>query len=671
MEVLIDLASEKIEPNQSLSWKICTRAVSEPEGLLDFILTSLTEYFGAQRSIIKSSSERVAKITTASADPSVKTLIIIPINPTKSLNIINFSINGDVNGLKEVLPIIPIIQRLLIGSKSSHSAGSMIKKSEIRDVKDSFFAAMSHELRTPLNGIVGMVTMLQDAGPLNSKQQDYLKILMQCSHQLMNLMNNILDFSKMASNRLVLVKNPVDIREAIRNSVNMVEGKALSKKLNLKVDVPPNLPIIVGDFQRLVQIISNLLSNAVKFTNTGSITLSAVASIVSHPISTFPATSSGSCLLKRWKITFTVADTGIGIPERDIDRIFDLFQQGSQNDRTDQQGGNGDGGKGSKINTGTGLGLTIVRELVKLMDGEVSVTSQPGKGSVFTFYILVDEEIDIKGMKTKHRELIKDAKVLVVDDRAEYRLQLADLLLGWECIPSVVSSGEEVLKYLAHGLVFDLIIVDICMPYMSGIELAQELKSKYAKIPLIGLSSIDLDAGIELFDYYMNKPIDQNSLFPAVLGCLILSSTSKDSLAPPPLPITTPRKRAPKPKKKLRILIAEDDDVNAFTLKEMLRYLGYSSSRIRAVVNGELCVAEAQRRHYDVILMDILMPVMDGWEATKHIRQMQNRPYIIAVSAAVQNSDKAKCQEVGIDGYLAKPVLKDKLEAALAPLVEK
>jgi CheY-like chemotaxis protein len=324
---------------------------------------------------------------------------------------------------------------------------------------------------------------------------------------------------------------------------------------------------------------------------------------------------------------------------------------------------------------GTGLGLSIARELVKMMGGAISVRSEgiEGRGTTFSFHVILEEEIRIDTLKAKHREIIAGSKILIVDDRSEIRMQLTDMLFKWECIPTAVSSGEEALQYLRHNIDFDTAIVDICMPYMSGVELAHELKLNHRTMPIIALSSVELGAdSTHIFDFYMNKPIDQNLLFPALLMCLNKRwefSTNK-LLSKPILVPTPPPRRSPRPKEKLRILIAEDDANNTYTMKEMLSYLGFSADRIKTVSNGQKCVAEVQRRPYDVILMDLVMPVMDGIEATKHIRQLKRRPYIIAISAASQNTDKQRCQQVGIDGYLSKPILKERLLAALLPFVD-
>lgn len=598
---------------------------------------------------------------TSSLSPICVLIIPIPSLGQLALLSANTGRRFDISDVENILTFIPIITEALERSYSSDdgvfstlNSTTITKSKETNDVKDVFLATVSHELRTPLNGIVGMITMLKDAGPLNEKQHEYLTILMECSHQLMTMMNNILDFSKMVSNRLVLLKGPMNISKSIRDASLMVEGKAKAKSLKFSIDIQQNIPILIGDGQRLTQILSNLLSNAVKFTEHGYVALKVSSTLYS------PTAESEESLpyVKKWKVCFEVEDTGIGIPKTEQDRLFEVFHQSSNVDA-------------AMARSGTGLGLSISKELVKMMNGKIEVFSEgiPGKGSRFKFYIITEEEIRMKDLEERHKDIIINSKILVVDDRPEYRMQLTDMLFKWGCRPTVVSSGEEALQYISHGIEFDTIIVDICMPYMSGIELTQEIKANKntAGIPLIALSSVDLHDGTEMFDFYMNKPIDQNYLFPALLECLIKKKNN---------PGETPRNLSRKTsgrtrllRKDLKILIAEDDSNNAYTIKEMLKYLGFSLENIKTVENGEKCVTETKRNAYDVVLMDILMPVMNGIEATKYIRQMNPRPYIIAVSAAVQNSDKQRCQQVGVDSYLTKPVLKEKLNAALLPLV--
>ncbi len=574
--------------------------------------------------------------------PPVNTFLAIPLMHRHSiLGLIAIANSTEYNSVdvQKILPLLDICGRLLNKTLSSQEtlASRIQRTSEVDEIKDRFLATMSHELRTPLTGIIGMVTMLPDAGSLNDKQKEYIKNLTECAFKLTHLLNNILDFSKMASNRLILQKSPLNINKTVRDVVKMIEGNILAKELELRVNISKEIPSMIGDSQRIIQILSNLLGNSSKFTDKGFISISVKATKL----------TAKDEYVRKWKFLFEIQDTGIGIPYEEQDKIFEVFHQSSTLSTY-------------LSNSGTGLGLSISRELVRLMGGKMSVNSEgsPGKGATFSFDIILDEEININALQKEHLRILEGAKILIVDDRPEMRLQLSDMMFKWKCIPQAVSSAEEALQYLQYGMKFDVALVDIHMPNMSGVELAQELRQKYPQLPLIGISSIELPSGEQYFDYYMYKPIDQNVLFPALLKCL---------LNPKDINIQSPSIRRVC-RSKLKILIAEDDHHNTFTINEMLLNLGYKN--ITSVEDGEKCVKMAQDSYFDVILMDIKMPKMGGIDATRLIKRFQNPPMIIAVSAAVQPSDKARCQRVGIDGYLAKPITKEKLDTALLPLIK-
>lgn len=627
---------------------------------------------------------------------------------------------SDIIELSILLPVISkLLYKILVKKNPTYDSKTIKSIKDKDDIKDNFLAMISHEFKTPLNGIIGMTVLLSDTFPLTDKQKEYITNLMECSHQLMNLINNVLDFSKMTSDRLVLLNNPLDIVKSVNDASIMVLTNAKSKKLNLVIDIQGQpiinnlgieskiktdlettsnkpLPNMIGDSQRLTQIITNMLSNSVKYTEKGEIKLTVRGNLTQNKIKTSNLDSLNQNI---WKIIFEIKDTGIGIPPAEQEKIFEYFHRSSYVN------------KGKYSTSGTGLGLSIAKELVRLMYGEISVSSEGvyGRGSTFTFYIYVKEDIQIINLEKEYQDLIKSSNVLVVDDTAENRLLMTDILFNWGCLPTALSSGEEALKYLER-ISFGCAIIDINMPFMNGIELAQLIRAKYKNLPIIALSSVSIDNNTskELFDHYLNKPVDQTTLFPLVLECLIKNSKAKveknprfslklnlDTIKKEGTniePIKEKSKQKKKSKKHLRILIAEDDQMNRYTIKEFLLKLGYSEKNITMVENGKECVDIIKRTYpdklngsrresgdsipdkkikkYDVILMDIKMPVMDGIEATQHIRQFPERPHIIAVSASVQASDKQKCQNVGIDGYLPKPIEIDKLEAILMQFVK-
>lgn len=509
--------------------------------------------------------------------------------------------------------------------------GKYITVKDIQYAKDRFLATISHEIRTPLNGILGMITLLPEAGPLNEKQTEYIKNLTECTVELSSLLNNILDFSKMTSDKLELRKNHVDLEKVLNSSINIFEGVISTKNIKLSVhnEIQKNV-YLIGDSQRIMQILTNLIGNAVKFTNDEIDIYVHTEKILVGEV-------------PKCKILVTIKDNGVGIPYDEQSKIFEVFHQSSSLSTYMSR-------------SGTGLGLSIVRELVRMMDGKISVES-PGinQGSAFTFYILLDEGIDPKEIRKRYSSQLKNLKILVVDDRPDVRLTVCDILYKWSCSPILASSAEEamhILKYTQPKIA----LIDICMPNMSGVELAQSMHN--TSIYLIGMSSVG-SQGEKYFNRYIHKPVDEVSLFDALLG-YVNRGTHK-------------HRRRKKPRKsQLKILVCEDNPKNAYTLKELLMSLGYSLKNIHFVENGEECIKKVSSCRYHVVLMDIIMPVMSGLEASRIIKSsLKKKPFIIAISAAIHPSDKNNCQNVGVDGWVGKPIDREKLRLALAPLTRR
>ena len=547
---------------------------------------------------------------------------------------------------EDVVTIYPLIKVCTdtifsIHYRKKYTLADMLTvKSDVKKVKDNFLATMSHEIRTPLTGIMGAVTLLPQIGSLNKKQQDHLKIATTCSVQLLDLINGILDFSRLTSNTLTLVKEPFNIKECIDNSVEIVKSKVDAKNLKLEV-VFSKLPIsVVGDSKRLKQVLVNLLSNAIKFTDRGSIVFSVTASKKS---------TDDLC----WRISFDIQDTGIGIADQDQSKLFGIFSQVTGQNAYNKR-------------DGVGLGLAISKELVELMGGKIKVSSDgAGKGSTFSFYIDIEENINIQDLLHKHQNIIEDINILSVDDKMENLLILEEMLFRWNLNSIMCNNAEQALRYLEHGKKFDLAIIDIYMPYMSGIELAQHLREIYPHLPLIGISSVENeDQGEKWFDVYLTKPYDQSKILKSIIYCLTRNTETSHVF-----PAKTISKRE-KSKDTLKILLAEDDHSTQFMIKEMIINLGYAEYNITTVDNGKSCVDTVKNNHYDVCLMDIKMPVMDGLEASRHIRQLLNRPYLIAISAGVLDTDKNSCLAAGMDGYLAKPFSITELDTVLKIFIE-
>jgi len=611
-----------------------------------------TSFFGhslANKTVVISNDvlndTRMGHSPTVEGHPKVTTFMSVPLlvedECVGQLALANRYDGYATTNVALLLPVLDILASVVQRYLSINHSSQIKRVNEADEARRKFLDTVSHALRTPLHGVVSIVTMLPDAGDLNGKQKEYMRLLTECTFQLSNTLNNVLDFSKMTSNSLTLQRKPFEVRNAVRDAVSIVEGRAVAKNLEIRLNVERDIPSMVGDSQRLTQILANLLSNSVKFTSKGHVHLTVRKEM-----------EEADSYATRWRVIFTVKDTGIGIPRDEQDKIFETFYQATSLSPYLSQ-------------SGTGLGLSIVKELVRLMGGKVSVYSEgvEGQGSTFTFYVLLDEEIKISA--SPHLTVLQGARVIVIDDRPEIRMHLYQLLRSWKCEPVTFASAEEALQDLRSDsdLRYKVAIIDVHMPYMSGIELAQTMRREFPNLPLIGISSVDVKGGADYFDHYMFKPIDQNTLFPALLHCLSHATDRRQSSK------ALPFQRVQKTRSELRILVAEDDPNNAFVMKEMLLSLGYSS--ITAVEDGQKCLEALRSASYDVVLMDLIMPVMDGFEATKHIRQMDRPPLVIAISAAVQNEDKDRCQKVGIDCYLPKPLLREHLDSALSPLVKR
>lgn len=520
-------------------------------------------------------------------------------------------------------------------------------RAELDAAKENFLSLITHELRTPLTGIVAITGLLEEAGPLTDKQKEYLSHLTECTDQLMNVLNDILDLTEMRAGKLLIRCSPFDLKSCVNGAINIISAKAENKGLSVSLRFGDGIPnMFMGDEMRLKQIFVNLLTNSVKFTDRGSITVSVDGEIDKEIDVNYNA--------RTWRLWFSVRDTGIGIPLKDQENIFLMFEQCATN-------------KKYSSSCGVGIGLSIVKNLVNLMGGEIKVESEgvPGKGSCFSFSIILSQQPDLTEMIKNNCSLLESARILVVDDREEIRMMLNNMLFKWGICPTTVGSAGEALQYLKHPQYnFSLAIVDINMPYMSGVELAQRISEIDPNLPLIALSSIgDIKEKNELFDFFLNKPIEEYRLFPYIIDCLKLNKNKPLN----DFKYDTIRRRKRK-KADCKIIVAEDDGHNSFMIKEMLINLGFSSKKIKIVEDGEKCVAEVKRKKYDVCLMDIRMPIMNGIDAAKHIRNMKKPPVIIGVSAGTTDECKNECQKAGMSAYITKPINKKELDGILKKL---